>query len=226
MNILWLDISEIIRIDSGDIWRIVIDNPKLYSKLLQLLDENTADNDGRLEIFDNSDNKLKLHDTIMPIIDYINLSNNNKVLQSKLKKKIINFMNSDLEVNKLIGDINHQFSLIKAELSDEITFNLEMTDYITIESIYKFLDIKFEDSADTLLQKLINYVKIISEFNIVRILVLVNIQAYLTIDELTELIKTAKYEEVAIIMLESTIRYGISYDKTLVIDDDLCEYYM
>ena len=82
--------------------------------------------------------------------------------------------------------------------------------------------VKIENETETVLDGLIEYIKILSQMMFVPILFLVNIKSYLSKEEVLELYKMARYHKVHLVLLESIEREIIDFEQLFIIDKDLC----
>ena len=74
-------------------------------------------------------------------------------------------------------------------------------------------------------EKIIQYMKIMSELMGKKLLVFVNIRSDLEKDQIQELMKNAVYNEIALLFIENIQRDFLEMKKYYIIDKDGCEVY-
>ena len=93
---------------------------------------------------------------------------------------------------------------------------------IDFQDLLKLYKLNLLENYDCLLEKLINYVKIISQVSFTKCLFLVNIHDFLSVKDLDMLYEIALYNDVSLIMIESHQREKSSYEHTYILDDNNC----
>ena len=93
---------------------------------------------------------------------------------------------------------------------------------IDTQDLLKLCKLSLLESYELLLEKLINYVKIISQVCFTKCLFLVNIHDFLLEQELEMLYETAIYSDVNLILIESHQREKLPYEHTYILDDSNC----
>ncbi|MEG2562030.1 MAG: type II-A CRISPR-associated protein Csn2 [Clostridia bacterium] len=167
---------------------------------------------------------IKLNKVAIMASDFFALSINNKKIVTKLLKRFVESANDDMQVAENYQEICSKMMQLASKFEDMVDFQITYDESFSIEDIIKLLNVKFEEKAfDSVLDKLIDFVSVASEFSICEIIVFVNIKSYLSEAELKELYKCAQYKKVNLFLLENCNKTKIEGEKIVIIDEDKCE---
>ncbi len=105
----------------------------------------------------------------------------------------------------------------------DIPFQLTFDD-IGIQSLLKACNVKIENTYDSFLEKIINYINILIYLKNISFVVFVNLKSVLNDDELAALYKHCLNEKIKLLLLESyKSRPLMQTEKAIIITEDLCE---
>ena len=204
--------------EEKNIVSLIVENKRVYRKIVEDLVNNLNIEDGNIIL--SRDNKL-----IMPekeffvFLDYFNFDINKFVLNKyykELKKLSENeFLNETLEIKEILKDYINKMV--------ENNYSLKFEDDLDVSQILKAFSIKFERSEDLLLN-LFEWLKILNEVLGYEIFFFINLENFLSEDELLEFSKFILYNKYKVVFLENFYRNKLFDDDSLiVIDNDLCE---
>ena len=207
-----------INFEEKNIFSLIVENKKIYRKIIENLINNTGVEDGNIILSKN--NKLIVPEKeIFVFLDYFNFDINKFVL-NKYYKELKNlseneFLNETLEIKEiLLGYINKL---------TENNYSLKFDDDLDISQILKAFSIKFEKSEELLLN-LFEWVKILNEILGYEIFFFINLGNFLSNNELLEFSKVMLYNKYKGVFLENFSRNKLSdNDNIIIIDNDLCE---
>ena len=207
-----------INFEEKNILSLIVENKKIYRKIIEDLINNTGVEDGNIILSKN--NKLIVPEKeIFVFLDYFNFDINKFVL-NKYYKELKNiseneFLNETLEIKEiLLGYINKL---------TENNYSLKFDDDLDISQILKAFSIKFEKSEELLLN-LFEWVKILNEILGYEIFFFINLGSFLSNNELLEFSKFMLYNKYKVVFLENFSRNKLSdNDNIIIIDNDLCE---
>ena len=208
------------KIDFEDksIFSLIIENKKLYRKVIEDLINNISIDDGNIILSEN--NKLIVPEKeIFVFSDYFNFDVNKFVL-NKYYKELKNlseneFFDETVEIKETLR--NYVTKLIKNEYSVKLEEDLD------ISQILKAFGIKFQRNEDLLLN-LFEWIKILNELLGYEIFFFINLENFLSDDELVEFSKFILYNKYKVVFLENFNRNKLFDDDNLIIiDNDLCE---
>ena len=207
-----------INFEEKNIFSLIVENKKIYRKIIEDLINNTGIEDGNIILSKN--NKLIVPEKeIFVFLDYFNFDINKFVL-NKYYKELKNlseneFLNETLEIKEiLLGYINKL---------TENNYSLKFDDDLDVSQILKAFSIKFEKSEELLLN-LFEWVKILNEILGYEIFFFINLGSFLSNNELLEFSKFMLYNKYKVVFLENFSRNKLSdNDNIIIIDNDLCE---
>ena len=208
------------KIDFEDksIFSLIIENKKLYRKVIEDLINNISIDDGNIILSEN--NKLIVPEKeIFVFSDYFNFDVNKFVL-NKYYKELKNlseneFFDETVEIKETLR--NYVTKLIENEYSVKLEEDLD------ISQILKAFGIKFQRNEDLLLN-LFEWIKILNELLGYEIFFFINLENFLSDDELVEFSKFILYNKYKVVFLENFNRNRLFDDDNLIIiDNDLCE---
>lgn len=208
------------KIDFEDksIFSLIIENKKLYRKVIEDLINNISIDDGNIILSKN--NKLIVPEKeIFVFSDYFNFDVNKFVL-NKYYKELKNlseneFFDETVEIKETLR--NYVTKLIENEYSVKLEEDLD------ISQILKAFGIKFQRNEDLLLN-LFEWIKILNELLGYEIFFFINLENFLSDDELVEFSKFILYNKYKVVFLENFNRNKLFDDDNLIIiDNDLCE---
>ena len=208
------------KIDFEDksIFSLIIENKKLYRKIIEDLINNTSIDDGNIILSKN--NKLIVPEKeIFVFSDYFNFDINKFVL-NKYYKELKNLSENDffdetLEIKEVLRD--YVTKLVENE------YSIKLEEDLDISQILKAFGIKFQRNKDLLLN-LFEWIKILNELLGYEIFFFINLENFLSNDELVEFSKFILYNKYRVVFLENFNRNKLFDDDNLIIiDNDLCE---
>lgn len=208
------------KIDFEDksIFSLIIENKKLYRKVIEDLINNISIDDGNIILSEN--NKLIVPEKeIFVFSDYFNFDVNKFVL-NKYYKELKNlseneFFDETVEIKEALR--NYVTKLIENEYSVKLEEDLD------ISQILKAFGIKFQRNEDLLLN-LFEWIKILNELLGYEIFFFINLENFLSDDELVEFSKFILYNKYRVVFLENFNRNKLfDNDNLIIIDNDLCE---
>lgn len=204
--------------EEKNIFSLIVENKRAYRKIIEDLVNNSNIEDGNIILSMN--NKLVMPEKeIFVFLDYFNFDINKFVL-NKYYKELKNlseneFLNETLEIKEILKDYINKLI--------ENNYSLKFEDDLDVSQILKAFSIKFERSEDLLLN-LFEWLKILNELLGYEIFFFINIENFLSEDELLEFSKFIVYNKYKVVFLENFYRNKLSdNDNLIVIDNDLCE---
>ncbi len=201
---------------------IVIEKPETLAEFVGELLVQFQDKDGNNIISDSGD-IIKLQKYAKLIINPFELDYNDRIIQKKLFEEI-----SGIVREKFIEETYNMHGEILSFLDRilyEVPYNVVYNDEENIIGLLKLYGVEIEKNENTILEKIVNYIKVLARLCRINIIFLVNIKTYLNEEELVKLYEFVNYEKVHLILIESTYRKlerKIVYEKCCIIDKDYC----
>ena len=204
--------------ENKSIFSLIIENKKLYRKIIEDLINNTSIDDGNIILSKN--NKLIVPEKeIFVFSDYFNFDVNKFVL-NKYYKELKNLSENDffdetVEIKEVLR--NYVTKLVENE------YSIKLEEDLDISQILKAFGVKFQRNEDLLLN-LFEWIKILNELLGYEIFFFINLENFLSDDELVEFSKFILYNKYKVVFLENFNRNKLFDDDNLIIiDNDLCE---
>ena len=198
---------------------LVIKNKKYIYLLVNSLLNEDIENKYLLIIDDN--NKQQNNDDFIEFIPSIFLLNFNS-------KKNLTIINKQIK-NQYKTRIKETIEIIYTYLLDLqknicIDFDIELISNIDLieDDILKLINFEIKDKYDSILDKIINYMKIINQLRKIKIFIFLNLSIYLNKEEIKLLLKESKYYDFKIILIENNEEIIDLFDTKRILDDDLC----
>ena len=144
-----------------------------------------------------------------------------KILSLLYKKLQSNFIEGDfiLSLNK----INAQVVSFLQSLCQTVDFSLEYSE-ILLENLLKTCDVKPAKMYNTVLEKLVCYINILTELKNIKSLVCVGLKDIFTDEDLKELYKHCALQKISLFFIESSKKRNLLPDeRAVIITEDLCE---
>lgn len=204
--------------ENKSIFSLIIENKKLYRKIIEDLINDISIDDANIILSKN--NKLIVPEKeIFVFSDYFNFDVNKFVL-NKYYKELKNLSENDffdetLEIKEVLR--NYVTKLVENE------YSIKLEEDLDISQILKAFGVKFQRNEDLLLN-LFEWIKILNELLGYEIFFFINLENFLSDDELVEFSKFILYNKYRVVFLENFNRNKLFDDDNLIIiDNDLCE---
>ncbi len=220
MKFAYPDIDFVFDTSIGKVNTVVIENQKLFLRLLQDLENQLCGLDGLAVVSDNNkilptDKKLELLARFVPF--------------ELNRKPLLNKISAALEKTAVSGEF-YQRSMellthIEAFLNDisfEFPINVGFGN-IGIGSVIKGAGVEIVDDYEKLGEKIIDYFELVTEFLGRKLFVTVNLRSFISDDEAEDFIKTVLSHEYNVIMIENCEHPLLTDESRHIVDSDLCE---
>ena len=213
-----------LNVDSVNV--LEIENKKLFNRIIQLFNSKIngdLEDDNEVLLKDKNE-VLDIEKNAVIIFDIFNIDYNNKRYLSKIYEKIdLNINNSEnCELEKIIISLRNN---IITEIN-EFPFEFSIEDKIKIQDLLKIFQLKInEELYSTVLEKLEFFIELTSTLGLAKVLIIPNLKSYLDKDELLELYKYSLYNNVNLLIIESTKDEELlNYENKILIDNNFCDF--
>lgn len=222
MKLVYEDIETHIDFAQHKVNILVIENPSLMREVIGNLVRQIQGDDGKFILSEGS-KTLSLAKNASIIIDFFAVTLNERKVLTKLYDRL-----TELSVSEDFYLRTNDIRCRIEEYTNDILFASDLTlaydDSFKMQEFFKFLGIKFEDNEATLLERLLAYVELCASFLGLKLVVCVNLNAFLSKDELEDLYNQIKYYNINLLLIEHKFtRSSLPQEHLLVIDEDLCE---
>ena len=199
---------------------ISIEGPDIYTEFIQELNSQLDGEAGNFVLSEKNDT-LKMDKKVEFIFNPFGVDFNEK----RIICKAYNVLKDSAEgLDELREKINSSIVNILDEVIlrspyDNFVYNLDL-DWNTL---FKLYDVRVQFEEGKLVDKLIQYIRMLAELLGIRVIFLLNISTFLTKYELQELCKSAQYEKVNLVLLEQReLELTDVKSRSHIIDCDRC----
>lgn len=160
---------------------------------------------------------------ICVVSDFLNFELSNKTFLTKIykyiEKKVISNFNEKLYFDKEINSFKNIISTITKDIDIEFSISEE----VDVKSVFSMFNL-VPCVDDSILSKLLQFINVISELKLYKVIVLVQVKAYLSTEDICELYKYSLYKKVPLIIVENNYhKIKLKYEKKLFVDDEFCD---
>lgn len=200
---------------------LVVEHPEIFLRLIR--DMTISEHEEARLVLSEDDTVLKMKERLACIINPLSITVNERKLLNKLgeilKREILS---SELliEGNQIISDLeNYVLHVIQS-----MDWDLVYSDKIDIQNLLKIAEIRFDDTQETLVEKILDYMSVSSELLDIKCFVFVHLLSYLTEYEIEKFYEYVQYRKLCVLLLESRVPDTVKkFSETIIIDKDSCE---
>ena len=201
----------------------VLESPALFSKYLYELYGQTNGEEGNFVLSDETE-EIDIAKYVELVMTPFEVDSNDRRILKKLYSDL-STLAYESESFLATQDMLQKLQAYFYELEQKIGYPLEIDDEIDISAVWKAMNVRVEDYADNVLEKICQYIKIVTEVLHKKVFVFVNFRSYLTDEQLKQLIELAIYNEVKLLFIENCQRDFLEQCTYCVIDKDECQVY-
>ena len=181
---------------------LVIENKVVFAKLVESFYAYTQDTT-EIKLFGDKYESIK-RDDLMIVTDILNYDVNStsiiKFLYGDLENQIANNPELHTEIEDAIGKVA---TLIVRETLD---FELDLHfSELTMQKIFKALDIKIETSELTIFERMSDIILIFKYMRKKKLLALVNLGTYLSLEQIAATVEYASLQNITMLLLDNAV---------------------
>lgn len=201
---------------------LVIENRKFMSEFVQEFNNQINGLEGRFVLSD-SGKEAKIDKKVEIIIDYFNIDFNNKKIRNKLYKFMLETaMNEEFYVKTT--EVKNTILKYLYDIEEKIEFELTNDEEFDITLIFKAINVKFEVNELSFSEKLVEYLKLLSNLGTIKIFILINLKSFVSDEELKEIYKYTIYNKLNLLLIENMESNAHFQEEVVhIVDEDLCE---
>ena len=221
MNLVTKYLENSLEIKSKTINTLVIEDTHYFSLFLKGLIEATEIESDEFELIEDY-KTVDITKYVEIIFDIFNLEANS----ANILKKMYSELEEDLNTQEVYTKKVELESII-ANITDELIYRSRFSlkaGEINYQNLFKAIEIEFDYEKNSVLERLIEYIKVTSELLKTKVYIIVNLDSFLSEEELVELEKFLLYNDIKVLALQNTIRREVKPSENLrIVDKDLCE---
>ncbi len=218
MKLTHCDIETIFTSDKVNV--ITVENPRRYRQLYVELRDSIRLGEERF-VLSEKDKIINLSRNAVFVDNPIELDFSDKKANNKLLAELSDIANEKYAEDVL--EINSRFFSLLDKLNIESTIETDWNVDSPITAMFKAFGVMIADKADNGIERLIDYVTMLTHFLGIRLIAFANLKSFFETYELQELYKHLMYNGVMCMDIESGLKPKCDGEMNLVIDNDLCE---
>lgn len=197
----------------------VVESPKTFACIIGELLNQIGGEPGKFILSEKDTIKTIGKEAEIVINPFVIDCNEKKILQ-KLYQEMLDEANDSMieKTTRLQGQMITYIEELIQRMPYPLAFDVEEN----MVGLFKLCHVEIDDQGDTLVEKIINYIKMLKQFCNIHIILFVNLKLYLTKSELEELYKCAFYEKISLLLLENSLKEKIESESICILDKDLC----
>lgn len=219
MRIIYPDFSLDCNLKQGEPFVFVIENPSIYTEIVSDLWNQNMGQNGILRLLDGEKEKSFAKDVCL-IMNPLAVDCNERKILNKLFDGMTKTMNQSFLMENT--RINSEIVNYLDKILDSEPFHLEMNVEMDFTGLLKLYNVHLEYEGSSLLEKLSDYIRLTHQICRIKLFIFVGLKAFLKEEELEEFYNLTQYEEVELLLIESTSHTLISNEAGLIIDIDQC----
>ena len=171
----------------------------------------------------HNNKSLKFNKDVLCWVQYFDMTDTEKRLHSKLIDRLVHIAYDEdmyLDTHAMLAAIQQYLQA----LLDNADSNM-LLGHLDLGALLKAANLQW-DTPDSLLEKLVQYVDAIVTLTDIRLLVVVGLYAYLPAPQLAQFWHHCTMHDMCVLAIEATQPIRIADEKILVVDKDLCEFFV
>ena len=219
MRIVYPSLHIEFELDLQKLNKIIVENKHEFRKFVS---ETILATEGKGDgvLFEDENRDLIKPKNVAVILSPVQNNMEGKDLIKKLTSELVDDLEGSKNFEKFI-EVREKLIEIIDELQQCSEYPFDYDGDFEPTELLKILNIGFREEGD-ILDKFANFIKISSRLMGKKIIILVNCEAYFSEDEMAEIHKIAKYEELYIVLVESSQCTLTTDLNSIIIDNDLC----
>lgn len=198
---------------------VVCENRTAFESMIADMIGEISGGDGAW-ILSDSEEELSLSKNADIIINPFAVSCNDRKILNAVYKEL--HVITEQAYPELYAEANSKMLQLLDSIVIDVPYALEYEPNGEVEGVFKLYELKFDEEFTSITERIVNYIKTVSQVLRKKVFILVNIKAYLDDLEIQQLYKEAMYSKVFLILLESKENMKLSDEKKVLIDPDLC----
>ena len=221
MNLITEYLENSFEIKSKTINTLVIEDTKYFSKFINAFIGAVNKENEEFELIEDF-KKVDITKCTEIIFDLFKIEANNSNILKKLYTELENDLNSEEMYTRKI-DMESMLANIADDLMYRSRFSLSSSE-MDYQNLFKAMSIEFDYEKTSIVERLIEYIKVTTELLDKKLFVIINLDSFLSEDDLLELQKFLCYNEVKVLALQNNITREVkSCENLRILDRDLCE---
>lgn len=200
---------------------LVIESPHFLRSFLQDLYEQIDGNEGEL-LLSEKDQKMEIGHWVEVIDNVLCFELNKKHLLNKITAEMERVSASDTFFMKT-ADILRRIESYTAELA--FTFDCDIVcGHCSVSGLLKEIGVSVRDEYDDPLERLIDYMELVREFERDKLFIFVNLRSFFADEEVERFLTTALDHGYRMMLVDAQAHEKLQSESRITVDNDLCEF--
>lgn len=221
MKLAYPDLSVPIQFQHGYFSSLIIENPQLFYRLVDDLYWQCKGNDGAA-VLSRNDSPIPIAGNLLLFTDFFSFEINQKNLLNKILSALEKQALSPEFYEKsqiLLGEIEKLFHDLAFQNDIDLDFSR-----LSISSMLKAAGTCIKEDYQTLAEKILVYMDLMTMYDLAEVFVMVNSRSLLDYKTLDSLMETCCKKEYKVLLIDNTAYPKLIREQRTVIDYDLCEF--
>lgn len=204
------------------VYEIVVENPVIFAAMVKELSEQSEGGSGEFRL-SQGDKSLPLEKKIIFVRDIFNIDINQRKIISKLYTEL------GESAHSVCMKERSEFVESYIKYMDSICENSDL--FVTyeeepdVQELFKLAKLKIDSEAVTMLELILEFIRVVSRLLRVDIIVFMNLKLFLSKEELEKMYEECFQRKVCLILLEAFFQEKILCERGCIIDKDECIIY-
>lgn len=206
-------------LDENSIQVLTIENALAFRQLVGDL-WNEVEGGYGTWVLSEDNNTLLLSKSLAMVFNPYIIDANDKKVVSKLYAELNSIINESYikEAEAVNGNIVSLLSNVTQEVPYFIDFRTDMDAL----ALFKVYNIRIDVEYNTLLERIVDYIRAFHSICNIRVFVFVDLKNYLSMEEIKQLYEFVIYEKIFLMLIEGHQSDFIDAENRLILDKDLC----
>lgn len=169
----------------------------------------------------SADNQtLKIQKMSDILLSPFSIDHNNKKVIAKLYQEIQDYGNENFY--DLKQKINSDILVLLDKIMLNVPYNITTAVDLNLVELCKLYNVQLEETGNTLIQQLTDYICVMSQLCGCKVFVLLNFTMYLSGEDLKYLYEFSAYQKIYLLLIEYSMPVLIANEKGCILDKDGC----
>ena len=208
-----------IELKENQISVLVVELSEKLSELIQELYLSRQGGEGKF-LLSEADKLLNMGKFLELVVNPFAIDVNEKRIVQKLYQEIESQVQEQLVLET--AEIHSRLISYLEEIAGKVTYPVIFDLEQNVLGLMKTYNVRLETESITMLEKLVEYFRLLHQLCRVEVIVCVNLKSYLSEVELRQLYETVFYEKIALVLLENVQREKVEGERIGIMDRDRC----
>ncbi len=212
-----------LELEENKVNEMVVENPVMLTQIIRELGEQCEGNEGGF-VLSEENRILPVEKFLILTKDLFSLDCNSRKILTRLYQKIEKRMETESGEERRVfyqGYIAYMESICEKS-SLYLLYNEEPD----MQEILKMAGLRIDVQKDSMLEGIVEYLKIVHELLGQSVFVFLNLKLFLTQEEIKSLYQECFYRKIQLILIEAVYREKFVEEKVCIIDKDRCFIYL